>query len=118
MKPNEINIAIAEHLGWTRTPCEFDNAFAWRDPQGEPQGRYYHPEAPDALPNYSGDLNAMHEAFKHLGRHWEIAQVNDGYLCRIQFGPRGRDVVAAGLELLPVMAEAFLRIFRKWKDTE
>jgi hypothetical protein len=77
----------------------------------------YAPKAFYRYPNYTRDLNAMISAFGKLGRHWEIRQVGDGYVCRIQFGPKNKDVVAAGLELLPVMSEAFLRAIGRWIET-
>ena len=123
MTPEEQRIAIAEACGWK--PCGWrpihstdkntDLALGgtenwWRNANENTVARL--PE----LPDYLNDLNAMYEAFKSLGRHWEICQVGDGYVCRIQFGPQNKDVVVAGLELLPVMAEAFLRTIGKWKE--
>jgi hypothetical protein len=74
------------------------------------------PKAFYRYPAYTLDFNAMHKAYTHLGRHWEVAQVEDGYVCKIQFGPRNKDVIVAGLELLPVMSEAFLRTFGRWME--
>lgn len=71
----------------------------------------------DLRPDYLNDLNAMVEAFGKLGRHWEISQVHDGYYCRIEYGRKGQDVITGGLELLPVMAEAFLRTLNLWEES-
>ena len=110
MTPEQIRVRIAEACGWVRD----DICDLWRK-DGEAaydDGRYNYRQ----LPNYPGDLNAMIEAFGTLGRHWEISQVCDGYYCRTQFGPKNKDVTVGGLELLPVMGEAFLRTLGIWEE--
>jgi hypothetical protein len=64
MNDEEINRAIAEHLGWSAIrmsalweftePGEDHQVLCGLNPQGNTR----------AVPNYCGDLNAMHEAEK------------------------------------------------------
>jgi hypothetical protein len=105
VKPEAQRIAIAK-------ACEWRLEGIWWAHSSHPNRTI------ECCPDYLNDLNAMHEAFRHLGRHWEIAQVGDGYVCRIEFGPKNKDVVVGGLELLPVMAEAFLRALGLWEESE
>lgn len=61
MAPQEINIEIAKVCGWKRQPIWDDTPnehYAW-----EHEGRIVYTYA---LPNYHGDLNALHEAEKVL----------------------------------------------------
>lgn len=138
MTPEKQRIAIAEACGWTwkarvyqprakwlfppNVMPRFDGSTHWLgnivgefEPCDPPETITFNPFGSDC-PDYLNDLNAMMEAFKHLGRHWQIAQVEDGFVCTIQFGPRNKDVVVGGLELCPVMAEAFLRTLNLWED--
>ena len=61
MTENEINIAIAESMGWTRLPKkpEYIGQGKWTDPNGIPK---------ITSPDYCNDLNAMHEAVETLPR--------------------------------------------------
>jgi len=65
MNDEEINRAIAEHLGWKFIPCH-DDGFGratgerWLDPDGD---------IGLTPPDYCRDLNAMHEAEKTLENH-------------------------------------------------
>jgi hypothetical protein len=104
MSDEQINIAIFEHLGGYFMDAD------WHHPNGA------RVTLSDPRPNYANDLNAAIQALCCLGRKWEVVHVRDGYLCRIEFGPRGNDVVAAGLELGKVISEAFLRTINKWKE--
>ena len=107
MSPEKRRSAIAEACGWKIHPKD---RFVVIPPNSPHSVQPLH-----TVPDYLNDLNATHEAFKRLGRHWEISQVHDGYYCRIQFGPQGKDIVVAGLELSTVMTEAFLRALNKWE---
>ena len=68
MSPEEINIAIAEACGWIFIPshdgCHGGIAEAvpgcWIDPDGEKHWE------DNPIPDFYGDLNAMHEAEKTL----------------------------------------------------
>jgi len=102
MNDEEINRAIAEHLGW-------------RDlKKGPYDGRYfgrYKDHTLNPIPNYSCDLNAMHEAEKVLTKRdlWEMTM----QLCNIVYG----DVPLAHATARQ-RAEAFLRTVGKWRGEE
>ena len=115
MTPDEINRAIAEHLGWK-------NVHVYEDDAGPPIhcGTPPGPIPYDAvIPRYSEDLNAMREAektaFKSSTLWLEFAcnilsvleaadmSVTDGMTCVLQATAAQR-------------AEAFLRTVGKWRD--
>jgi hypothetical protein len=92
MKEEEINRAIAEHCGWT--PALHG-------------AKYVLPPGFDRLVSCVSDLNAMHEAEKHLpqgGFYYEKC------LHRLTNG-RGERATARQ------RAEAFLRTIGKWTET-
>jgi hypothetical protein len=104
MNDEEINRAIAEHLGWI-VPDGCVNC------RTRPDGKmvFFNPlSEQDPLPNYCGDLNAMHEAEKALTKKdlWEMTM----QLCNIVYG----DVPLAHATA-PQRAEAFLRTVGKWR---
>jgi hypothetical protein len=120
MTPQEINIEIAKVCGWrnihTRN-CRFERSKTGQRLCG------YHPNGggtllpngetsnANTLPNYHGDLNAMHEAEQTLtdeqySRYgWTL--LGDGHIEAREFlsAPPGK------------RAEAFLRTLNLWKDT-
>lgn len=112
MTDNEINIAIAEACGWTLVhlpACDGDDLTepqdacdVWRNPAGMFVRDCF-------LPFYTTDLNAMHEAEKHLTdinhRREYAKQLIDwrGELGCVHATSHQR-------------AEAFLRTLGKWKD--
>ena len=67
MTEEEINIAIAEHLGWTECTIKypFPNG-KLADVTGLLPNYEYKGDARRAIPNYALDLNAMHEAIQTL----------------------------------------------------
>lgn len=70
----------------------------------------------ERIPDYLNDLNAMMEAFEHLGKYWRITKAEDKFICTVLFAKQRKDVVVSGPELGPVMAEAFLRTLNLWGD--
>jgi hypothetical protein len=100
MKPEEQNIAIAKILGYDF--ISGDHPFVTGLP------RYWQP-------NYTGCLNAMHEAEKvlqqHMAKWWnytsQLAAANS------TLGAGGEAHATAKQR-----AEAFLRVFGKWEETE
>jgi len=70
----------------------------------------------DFIPDYPKSVEAILNAFKRLGRHWKVEQIEDGFVVTVQFGAGGRDVVAAGFDLAEIMAEAFLKTLNLWTD--
>ncbi len=118
MNTEKQNIAIALAVGFKRyNPVGLrtgDNR-EWNPPKDSEVFICEFGRLCGSLPNFLGDLNMMHEAFKRLGRHWKIEQVEDGYVVTVEFGRGNKDVVVAGLDLCHAMAEAFLRTFNIWE---
>ena len=110
MNDEEINRAIAEHLGWI-VP---DGCANWRT---RPDGKmvFFNPlSEQDPLPNYCGDLNAMHEAENTLTSVQcsfytysmrEVITEHDASRRTWHATARQR-------------AEAFLRVVGKWRGEE
>lgn len=110
MSENEINVAIAEACGWTHTKTI-------NNPNETAYGR--HPvhtadvtwELP--LPNYCGDLNAMHEAEKVLDQIQARAYGDN-------LANSEQDGTWAGCHMWHhtafQRAEAFLRALGKWSE--
>jgi hypothetical protein len=106
MTPEEINKRIAIACGWKLLPNSFPpNSRLWEHPSGK---RAYEP---DDLPNYHGDLNAMHEAEKVLSRQqteWYVTT-----LClEVQPEPSLHNATASQ------RAEAFLRTIGQWEEVK
>ncbi len=93
MTDEQINIAIAEHCGWTN----IGPYYRWRNVEGfrEP------------LPDYRNDLNAMHEAEKHLNTKalWETYKEH-------MLNWMTEPVCATARQ----KSEAFLRTVGKWEE--
>jgi hypothetical protein len=116
MTTNEINIAIAEACGWSRTK-EADGSWTIKSASGE--GCNYYPQDIEAamqlanVPNYLNDLNAMHEAEKVFfasgvpASRWEAY---DNMLAQSCGGFARAHATAAQ------RAQAFLRTIGKWKE--
>lgn len=112
MTPAEINRAIADHLGWKQV-----EVYEWTtDGKTRPPKQWY--EESD-LPNYTRDLNAMHEAETIMTTDKDLLE----YFNHLsQFvPPEGRsirdsmDIVCA---TAAQRAEAFLRTVGKWKGEQ
>jgi hypothetical protein len=112
MTPTEINIAIAESLGWKRLPSDFNWGW-WKHPDNETVGNV------NILPNYHADLNACAEfergidngyygvlyevcnlgfEFKHTRTHWDYADCGFASATPLQ------------------RCEAYLRVKGLWKE--
>lgn len=118
MNKFDQNITIAQACGWKR---EFggddeDPEFYWLNPN-DPDGNY------DDVPNYTGDLNAIHEAEETLSEIQYSAPLGtalfedrsfSGYICRIQNrdGNVGRFHSATAKQ----RAEAFLKTLNLWSQ--
>lgn len=105
MTNEQINIAIAKHCGWTSF--------------GMFSGRSDRPAAfrpgctsPEVIPDFCGDLNAMHEAEKVLTDD----QYHTGYKQALAslVGLSGNMRVPSATARQ--RAEAFLRTIGKWKE--
>ena len=117
MKPEEINVAIAEACGWKRG-VTFESSFVspskdiardcWYGPDGKiPQRK---------IPNYYGDLNAIHEAESQL----------TGAQC-LEFEKHLNAVTGYFKHIThfvlihataPQRCEAFLKALGKWVETK
>lgn len=106
MNDSEINVAIAELCGWKRCETGTD---CWINKEGR------HTSSGIEFPNYSQDLNAMHEAEKTLDQV-EVEKYTD-VLCDEVAGC-DPDPNIRGLLFLNARqrAEAFLRVKGKWKE--
>jgi hypothetical protein len=109
MTPDQQQIAIATACGWT----EIDGLSA-KGLMGKPPGKICSFEY---LPNYIGDLNAMHEAEKSLVR-------NDSEYSVIRWGLYVRYISIMTDEDYPIdatasqRAEAFLRTLNLWTESQ
>lgn len=114
MTPEQINRAIAEHLGWTWT--KHDNGTTLRRPDGTVVNHNYAEEW--RLPNYVADLNAMHEAEKLCLLDDEQQLTFVQLLLPPPFcdKPSWRGIVMVSQVTAAQRAEAFLRTVGKWKD--
>jgi hypothetical protein len=126
MTPQEINRRIAIACGWKLLPNSFPpNSRLWEHPSGK---RAYEP---DDLPNYHGDLNAMHEAESALGvdqecqfiEHLEqLIRIPENILFgdkptkKFELNEHGRFAVAHATAAQ--RAEAFLRTIGQWEEAE
>ena len=107
---DEMDRAIAEHLGWKFIPCH-DDGFgratgeSWRDPDGD-IGPF--------PPSYSTDLNAMHEAEKVIMKNMVMKQRYLEWLGWMD------DYMVSAVAICHASAsdraEAFLRTIGKWRD--
>jgi hypothetical protein len=120
MNPQEINRRIAIACGWKLLPNSFPpNSRLWEHPSGK---RAYEP---DDLPNYHGDLNAMHEALGSIDsyeqaeryvdelddvvfREWK--ELEEHECPPIAFATRKATAAQR--------AEAFLRTIGKWEEAK
>jgi len=113
MNDNEINIAIAEACGWKlkrQFTGQAKGIGVWLDANGDLRSW-------TCIPNYTTDLNAMHEAEKVLTEKqirsyaFTLAQVLDT-TPTVDLDDQFLNVHATARQ----RAEAFLRTLGKWKD--
>ena len=124
MTNEQINQAIAEHLGWTRTEIR-DCSGRWNDTEPQrmavigvrPSKCYVVNPYKTETPDYCNDLNAMHEAEMACSEHTSD-QMREA-LIRIRWRDRPNGTPR---ELSPIhataieRAEAFLRTVGKWEE--
>lgn len=106
MTDQQINIAIAEHCGWTER--EF-----WED-VGFYVGLHPARKIRKALPDYCNDLNAIHEA--------EMATLKPSLFSGREFRQNLLDLCGCAAMTVHATArqraEAFLRTIGKWEDKQ
>jgi hypothetical protein len=118
MTPTKTNQTIAEACGWKPYLLPEDK-FGWKD--GQTYGKPPSPSMGDwmRLPNYHGDLNAMHEAEKALGEKrirsyaFILAQVLDTSPT-VDLDDQFLNIHATA----PQRAEAFCKTLGLWGDGE
>lgn len=125
MTDNEINLAIAEILGWTELECGPIVGLTGVPPKGtESQYKPWNPVIDDRVcyvPNYAGDLNAMHEAEQQLfyEQHFDTKYHFVVHLAII-LNPVHGYKMTDGVDLLDATArqraEAFIRTVGKWRE--
>lgn len=99
MTKDRINIAIAEYCGYQYGPL----------PQNKNQLNWTLNGVQAIIPNYYGDLNAMHEAEKSLGEDVDQWLLYDRYLAETAPGFTFHATAAE-------RAECFLRVKGLWVD--
>lgn len=107
MTEEEINIAIAEEMGWTG--CILYNVESGKEPRGHPpKQQSCYQGYTELIPQCARDLNACHEMEKTLGDidNWmlydkALAEITEGFTFHAAASHR---------------CEAFLRVKGKWKE--
>lgn len=123
MSPEEINLAIHKLRGNKKPPCNrIGGCFRTL---GIPGPCKCDQDFAASIPNYNGDLNAMHEAVQFL-RYKDTGSTlwasNNHWLCRIVYRDTGisPDSVSFCWEVQNATAaqraEALLRTCNAWKD--
>ncbi len=117
MNPEEINKRIAIACGWKKDDTGKWKAGTWVKPDKDIKWM------PSEIPNYHGDLNAMHEAIESLDEADKqnfIVKLADIIL----YDDRDNgwwdlevyDAVLVANATAPQRAEAFLRTIGQWED--
>lgn len=129
MTPQQINIAIAEHLGWKfKGDPELDEYTkgwvkpeAWAAPPGTSSLDWMRNELSDegrlvfvhSIPDHHGDLNAMH---KVLVEHVPDDQWDDYLDAMDEFIPIGLRPQARRKWAMIASAAVLAKAFLKWKE--
>lgn len=112
MTPEQQRITIAEFLGWTDIePCTCHNG----------QTRGFQPikgAHKKHTPDYLNDLNAMHEAEKHLSDRQKIGYYLDLSLWREDTGELTENLYEVVHATATQRAEALLKTIGKWEETK
>jgi hypothetical protein len=119
MTPEQQRIAIAEACEWypiKYTQDGYADAYKWAHPDGRIGWGL------SAVPNYTGDLNAMHEAEKVLTRDQQgiyevILRETVCGKSGFWYVPHACEVFAVSHATATQRAEAFLRTLNLWITT-
>ena len=112
MSADEINRAIAEHLGWRLIQCR-DDGFGraaserWRDPDGD---------IGPCPPIYTHDLNALHVALQSL-TEVELSRYADEVCDLTCDSNHDTDIRTMLMLSAKELAECFVRAVGKWRDS-
>lgn len=105
MTNEELDRAIAEHLGWQRYGDEADGGECWYKP---------HEGYRKTLPRYSTDLNAMHEAVASL-TELELSRYADE-VCDLAYnGHHDADIQKILKMGAKELAECYVMAIGKWE---
>lgn len=109
MKTEDQRIAIAEACGWTFQPMTGPLDFPWVSPTKKWEDRQANP------PNYTSDLNAMHEAEKILkpSENGKGSKEWSDYVCNLCVITGGDSAIHSSAAQ---RAEAFLKTLGKWRE--
>lgn len=115
MTNQEINQAIAEHLGWTG--IRMSNVWEITDPPED--GSVLCGQRPDgrlrAIPSYSTDLNALREAVAGL-TELEMFRYTDE-VCDLAYDGHHDTAIQMILKMgAGELAECYVRAIGKWRD--
>lgn len=112
MTDQQINIAIAEHLGWEEVTRQEKSASSWVTPSGR---HYFRNQLP-----FCNDLNAMHAAEGTLTPEQRYAYSNNVWMMVRSCAPPeyGNWSFIHLHATARHRAEAFLRTVGKWEDVE
>ena len=112
MTPDEINRAIAEKVGWRYGPIDIGDGL-----DVEKQSHAWWRNGKAALeypPNYSGDLNALHEALQSL-TEVELSRYADE-VCDLAYDGHHDTIIQTMLVLsAKELAECYVRAIGKWR---
>jgi hypothetical protein len=119
MTLDEINIAIAEHCGWTDVSMrltEYSDRGIIAPMGTDPVSKWIDIR----IPNYAGDLNAIHGAVNSLDQ-WRMAdfpnELKGVILRQAGLNPSGFCGDFPFVQATAAQrAEAFLRTVNKWRD--
>lgn len=109
MTDEQINIAIAESLGWKQCQhCATHGLKTWRYPTDD--------GCTDTLPNYTADLNACHEFEKTLDDELDLDySINLESVTGTRWGANNSyDMSKYRSATARQRCEAYLRTLRKW----
>ena len=109
MTPEQQHMTIAKACGWGIKRRDITGFNVWEPDAKLPAQLSNNLE--NKLPNYTGDLNAMHEAEKTLSFSQETK-----YVANLMKQHKEYPMTTGFLATAAQRAEAFLRTIGKWKE--
>lgn len=110
MDSSEINILIAKWCGWKAV-----SVYEWKDGVRLPMQYHWDGFKATGLPNYFGDLNAIHEALKSLP-YQEQPRYLQVLTRDVLMKDEGVSDWDKHMAEAPQRCEALLRTIGKWKE--
>ena len=126
MTNEQINIAIAESLGWRNVRKDAPHNKPWDAPLGNSPQSTYKGLGFERIPNYAADLNAMREAKNALTdgqkRKWGEVAVSitpkQDVVLYCKNSVSGENIFTLANLDAKQEAEIYLRTIEKWKGGE